>query len=127
MKEKHLLITGRPASGKTEMLIAIANMHPSNTLFLSEQNFEEELKEQRGLSNLVKVVNRKSFNLKELHNYETICVDYLEILDTPLIANLINVIQMDTIRVIATSQVRRGQNELISRFQTAIDRRKASK
>lgn len=127
MKEKHLLITGRPASGKTEVLIAIANMHPSTTLFLSEEFREEELKGQRNLSNIVKVIDSESFDVKELHNYETLCVDYLELLDNELIINLINIIQMNTIRVIAASQVRRGRNELIKRFQTAIDRRKSPK
>lgn len=127
MNEKHLLIAGRPASGKTEVLIAIANMHPLNTLFLSEESSEEVLKEQRNLSKLVKVVDSKSFNLKELRNYETICVDYLELLDDGLIVDLINIIQKNTIRVIATSQVRRGENELLSRFQTLIDRRSRHK
>lgn len=123
MNEKHLLITGRPASGKTEVLIAIANMHPSNTLFLSNESSDSELKEQRNLSKLVKVVDSKSFNLKELHNYETICVDYLEVLDDGLIVDLIDLIHKNSIRIILTSQVRRKENELLSRLQTSIDRK----
>jgi len=50
MTEKHLLITGQPASGKTELLVAFANMHPKTTLFYSEECTEEMLKNQKGLN-----------------------------------------------------------------------------
>ena len=92
MTEKHLLIIGRPASGKTELLIALANMHPKTTLFLSQESDEELLKEQRNLSELVKVVDRESFDLKDLHNYETLCIDYLELLDSDFVKELMNIV-----------------------------------
>jgi len=123
MNEKNLLITGRPASGKTEILIAIANMHPSNTLFWSEESSEIQLKEEKNLSHLVKVVDSKSFNLEELKNYETICIDYLELLDNYSIKELMKIVKMNKKRIIATSQVRRGKNELLDRMQCPISRR----
>lgn len=47
MADRHLLITGRPASGKTELLVAFANMHPKTTLFLSEECTEDLLKNKK--------------------------------------------------------------------------------
>ena len=44
MNGKHLLLTGRPASGKTETLIACVNMYSSTTLFLSEENITKSKK-----------------------------------------------------------------------------------
>jgi len=69
MTEKHLLITGRPASGKTELLVAFANMHPKTTLFFSEECTEEMLKNQKGLhANVAVAVNYTNArnNLKSL-------------------------------------------------------------
>lgn len=123
MAEKHLLITGRVASGKTEALIGIANLHSKKTLFLSEECNEQELKEKRGLSNEVKVIDTNSFNISELTNYETLCIDYLELLDNKFIEELIEIIKTNSIRIILTSQVRRGDYELILRIKHLITRR----
>lgn len=123
MAEKHLLITGRVASGKTEALIGIANLHSKKTLFLSEECTEQKLKEKRGLSNEVKVIDTNSFNISELTNYETLCIDYLELLDNKFIEELIEIIKTNSIRIILTSQVRRGDNELILRIKHLITRR----
>ena len=47
-----ILLSGRPGSGKTQMLIDYANMHPNTTLCISQESTKEELR-ARGLSSLV--------------------------------------------------------------------------
>jgi replication-associated recombination protein RarA len=127
MNEKHLLITGRPASGKTELLIAYANMHPKTTLFLSEESTESLLKEQRGLSSLVKVVDINNFNIDDLERYNTLCIDYLELFSKEDQEIFIKIIQENKICVILTSQVKRGNNEVLKRIDDLIFSRNYTK
>ncbi len=123
MKEKHLLITGRPASGKTEILIAFANMHPKTTLFLSEECTEDLLKNKKGLNELVKVVNSSEFTYEETQNYTSLCVDYLELLSDETLQKIIKTIKQSNLQVIVTSQVKRRQNEVLDRIESLISRR----
>jgi len=92
-KEKHLLITGRPASGKTEILIAFANMHPKTTLFLSEECTDDLLKKEKGLNELVKVVDSSEFTYEETQSYTSLCVDYLELLSHETLQKIIKIIK----------------------------------
>lgn len=123
MKEKHLLITGRPASGKTEILIAFANMYPKTTLFLSEESTEDLLKNKKGLNELVKVVNSSEFTYEETQNYTSLCVDYLELLSDETLQKIIKTIKQSNLQVIVTSQVKRRQNEVLDRIESLISRR----
>ena len=123
MKEKHLLITGRPASGKTEILIAFANMYPKTTLFLSEECTENLLKNKKGLNELVKVVNSSEFTYEETQNYTSLCVDYLELLSDETLQKIITTIKQSNLQVIVTSQVKRRQNEVLDRIKSLISRR----
>jgi len=123
MKEKHLLITGRPASGKTEILIAFANMFPKTTLFLSEECTEDLLKNKKGLNELVKVVNSSEFTYEETQNYTSLCVDYLELLSDETLQKIIKTIKQSNLQVIVTSQVKRRQNEVLDRIESLISRR----
>ncbi len=126
MTDKHLLITGRPGSGKSELLIAYANMHPKTTLFLSDESTEEFLKQQRGLDAQLKVIDSKDFDTSILNGYETLCVDYLELLSEDMIQKLLKILEDNNHRVILTSQVKRGTNELLERIDNAINHRKNS-
>jgi len=119
MTEKHLLITGRPASGKTELLIAYANMHSKTTLFLSEEMTEVDLK-QRELNADVKVIDSQQLRNVNLEDYHTLCIDYLELLSDDTLQELIKIIKANRVRVIITSQVRRGTNELMLRIRSMI-------
>jgi len=123
MKDKHLLITGRPASGKTEVLIAFANMHPKTTLFFSEECTENLLKEQKGLTKLVKIVDSSNFMNEDIQKYTTLCIDYLELLSTEMLHQIMQIVKRNAIQVIATSQVKRGNNEVTDRIESLINRR----
>lgn len=126
MTDKHLLITGRPGSGKSELLIAYANMYPKTTLFLSDESTEEFLKQQRGLDAQLKVIDSKDFDTSMLNGYETLCVDYLELLSEDMIQKLFKILEDNNHRVILTSQVKIGANELLDRIHNLINRRKNS-
>lgn len=123
MSEKHLLITGRPASGKTELLIAFANMYPKTTLFLSEECTEEVLKKEKGLNGHVKVVDSCSFAHELPQGYTSLCVDYLELLSKEILQKIIALIKQNNLQIIVTSQVRVGHNEVLNRIESLISRR----
>lgn len=123
MLEKHILITGRPGSGKTQILIAIANMYPKTTLFFSEEQSEKHLKTKSGLSTDVRVVHSDGFVSEDLNKYSTVMVDYIELLSSNIVHKLVKVIEENKLRVIIVSQVRRGENEVIKRFEELMDRK----
>lgn len=86
--ENLILLAGRPASGKTEMMIAYANQFPKTTLVLSEEYNQQSLV-QRGLNNIIKVTSQDEFYKVNLENYKTLCIDYLELFDQNKIVNII--------------------------------------
>lgn len=55
--ENIILLAGRPASGKTEMMIAYANQFPNSKLVLSEEYNPQSLV-QRGLNHIIKVTSQ---------------------------------------------------------------------
>jgi len=123
MSEKHLLITGRPASGKTELLIAFANMYPKTTLFLSEECTEGVLKKEKGLNGHVKVVDSCSFAHGLPQGYTSLCVDYLELLSKEILQKIIALIKQNNLQILVTSQVRVRHNEVLNRIESLISRR----
>ena len=123
MSEKHLLITGRPGSGKTEMLIAIANKHPKTTLFLSEEYDKTTLRDRRGLDRRVNVVTSETFLAETMSKYETLCIDYLELLSDEALEKIVTSIKKGRLHIIVASQVRRGVNEVVERIEALIRRR----
>ena len=123
MQQKHLLLTGRPASGKTEVLIAFANRYPATTLFLSEEMDEDKLKNDRGLDKSVKVADSTKFLDEDLARYKTICVDYLELLSIEILEKILQIVEENRLQLIVASQVRRGKNEVVGRIKDLIEKR----
>jgi len=123
MTEKHLLITGRPGSGKTELLVAFANMHPETTLFYSAECTEEMLKNEKGLNENVAVADSSTFKFEQANNYTTICVDYLELLPEEILEKVKVLIKQNNLQIIVASYVKRGDNEVIDRIDNSIRKR----
>lgn len=103
-----ILLSGRPGSGKTQMLIAYANLYPTTTVIISEESTKEQL-EKRGLNSLVKVLRAVEYNPDQFNNsLSTVCIDYLELFDK----NVLKKIVMDTIRlnikIVLLSQMKRN-------------------
>jgi hypothetical protein len=114
MQEKYLLISGRVASGKTDMLIAYINRYPKKTLLVSYENTKEHLI-QKGLDKNTKVLtNLNDLKQIDLSKFETICFDYIELIDKQMIENIIKKLSTIDIRIVAVSQMRRGDNEVIN-------------
>ena len=101
-----ILISGRPASGKTQLLIAYANMYPQTTLVLSEENSREDL-HQRNLSKDIKVINSELFQNVDISKYKTICIDYIELFSDTFIKEKINPLIDTGIRIIILQQMDR--------------------
>lgn len=126
MNDRHLLITGRPGSGKTEMLMALANRHPQTTLFLSEEYDKATLRDRRGLDRRVKIVTCEEFLTDEVSDYETLCIDYLELLSNEALERIEDLIEKECLHIVAASQVRRGTNEVADRIRSLMRRRNNS-
>jgi predicted ATP-dependent serine protease len=105
MSEKYLLLSGRAGAGKTELLIAYANMYPGTTLIISEEYTEEHI-QKRGLSHLVKVIPANNINKVNIADYSTVCIDYVELFDKAFIENLLTKIIDEDIRIIAVPQMK---------------------
>lgn len=73
-----ILLSGRPENGNTQMLIAYANMHPASTLYISLA-CTHELLLSKGLKPEVVVIDKVPLKDALIDNYETICIDYLEV------------------------------------------------
>ena len=104
--ENIILLAGRPASGKTEMMIAYANQFPKTTLVLSEEYNQQSLV-QRGLNNIIKVTSQDEFYKVNLENYKTLCIDYLELFDQNKIVNIIETANEKKLRIILLSMMNR--------------------
>ena len=126
MSEKHILVTGRPASGQTEIIVAITNRYPETTLLLSQQNSPEYLIKARGLDKNVKVVTAEEFMHENLSKYQTICIDCLEMLPTETIVRIMELVQEDRMRIILVSYVLRCNNEVLDRLKIALARKNGS-
>jgi hypothetical protein len=72
------------------------------------------------------VIDSKNFDTSILNGYETLCVDYLELLSEDMIQKLLKILEDNNHRVILTSQVKRGANELLERIDNTINHRKNS-
>ncbi len=107
MKYNPILISGRPGSGKTELIIALCNMHPSTTLLIAEE-YDENYIRNRGLNSLVKVICAKeAANLSD-YGCDTICIDYIELIKKPILDAIIDKAKHQNIRVIAVTQMRQN-------------------
>ena len=122
MSEKYLLISGRAGAGKTELLIAYANMYPKTTLLISEEYLEEDII-KRGLSNDVKIVSAQNLNIGSIKEYSTICIDYIEVFEKAFINNLLNLAINEDIRIIAVSQMKATDYSVMTNiFQNCINK-----
>lgn len=102
--KNHILLSGRPASGKTQMLIAYANMYPATTLFISQEVTNEAMR-KRGLSDLVDY--KDSFEDIDFEKYKTLCIDYLELFEKEDLKQfMVRAIEKDK-RIILASHMRR--------------------
>lgn len=106
MKLKNvILLSGRPDSGKTEMLIAYANLYPRSTLFISLESSQEELI-ARGLKDEIKYLDMiENIDLAE---YETVCIDYFELFNKEDIKQFISSLIERNLRVILATHMRRN-------------------
>ncbi|MGJ0335168.1 DnaB-like helicase C-terminal domain-containing protein [Aliarcobacter cryaerophilus] len=119
--ENIILLAGRPASGKTEMMIAYANQFPNSTLVLSEEYNQQSLV-QRGLNHIIKVTSQDEFYKVNLENYKTLCIDYLELFDQNKIINIIETANEKKLRIILLSMMNRqcDINNILSNIDKSI-------
>ena len=113
--DNFILLSARPGSGKTEMLIAYANMYPSTTLILSEENTRESLIDKK-LSEKVIVTDSQGFKNIDMLKYDTVCIDYLELVDYGLIDKIIKESARLNIRLIILTQLDRNYNLRVNPF-----------
>ena len=104
MKNDFLLISGRPGSGKTELLICYANRYLAKTLVLSEESTKIQLQE-RGLNKRVVVVGKNEFGKIDINEFDTICIDYIELFERNFINDVLVPLKEKDIRIIAISQM----------------------
>lgn len=104
-----ILLSGRVASGKTEMLIAYANIYPKSTLFISSESPREVLI-NRGLKNEVAYIDGLDNSLEniDLSQYETVCIDYLELFNANVVKKILAVAMNKNLRVIVATQMKRN-------------------
>ncbi len=101
-----IIISGRPGSGKTEIIVSFCNMHPSSTLLIAEEYDADSIR-KRGLSRDVKVMGIEEAMAISVFGYKTICIDYIELIEKDLLEKLIAKAKSENIRLIAVSQMRR--------------------
>ena len=106
MNEKYLLLAGRVGAGKSEMMIAYANQYPETTLILSEESNKIELN-QCGLNPEVAVIEMKQFKTVNLAEYETVCIEYIELFDQDELHTILQTLKSMDKRIIAITQMRR--------------------
>ena len=104
MSDHFLLISGRPGSGKTELLICYANRYPAKTLVLSEESTKRQLQE-RGLNETVVVVGKNEYDKIDINKFDTICIDYIELFERDFINDVLMPLKEKDIRIIAISQM----------------------
>jgi len=114
MSEKYILLSGRTASGKTEMIVAYANMHPQATLILSQEYKEEWIQEHRKLDKDVKVV--ENLDDIDITSFETICIDYIELFNKKYVDKLIADLMKTDIRIIVASNMKKETFEIHNVF-----------
>jgi predicted ATP-dependent serine protease len=115
-----ILLSGRPGSGKTVMLIAYANMYPKTTLILSEESTKETLVSLNLLKD-VDVVNESNFNNIDISKYDTICIDYLELFNKIFINEKIKLITELNLRLIILTQLDRNYNIRLNPFKEIFE------
>jgi len=114
MSEKYILLSGRTASGKTELIVAYANTHPQTTLILSEEYTKEWIQKHRKLNKDVKVV--ESLDDIDVNSFETICIDYVELFDKKYVKKLIADLMKVDIRIIVATNMKRETFEINNVF-----------
>lgn len=116
-----VLLSGRVGVGKTEMLIAYANLFIYKTLFISFECNEETL-QKRGLNKSVKVMSG-DINIIDMVNitkYDTYIFDYLELVGINYNNKLIDFIQLlmrNGKRIILATQMKRSSFEINNLFE----------
>lgn len=59
-----------------------------------------------------------------MSDYETLCVDYLELLSEDMVLKLSKILEDNNHRVILTSHVKTGTSDLLERINSAINQSK---
>jgi len=106
MKQDFILIAGRPASGKTELVRLYCNENPESTLLISEEYSEEYIRE-RGLDPKVVVIRQAGFSQVDLSEYTTVCLDYVELFSEHNLHYIIKSAVEMNMKIIALTQMRR--------------------
>ena len=119
MKNDFILISGRPGSGKTELILPYCNLFPETTLLIAEEYSEEDIK-KRGLNSKVSVIGQDNFNDIDLSIYKSICIDYVELFDERFLRDLIKQSSELNIRIIALTQMKRNYR-VNNIFQSIFD------
>lgn len=118
-----ILLAGRPGVGKTEMLIAYANMFKDDTLFISFESKKEWLRE-RGLEqvNVITTPKVEIFDDIDTDAYNTFIVDYLELVygegyNNEKFINFIKVLMKKEKRIIISTMMRRDTLKINNIFE----------
>ncbi|MBT3168672.1 MAG: hypothetical protein HN334_02255 [Candidatus Cloacimonetes bacterium] len=106
MKNNFILISGRPDTGKTELILLYCNQYPETTLLISEEYSEENIR-KRGLNKKATVIGQDRFNEMNLSKYKTICIDYVELFDKEILQSIIQKSLNMGIIIIAVTMMRR--------------------
>jgi nucleoside-triphosphatase THEP1 len=106
MSYKPMIISGRPGSGKTEIVIALCNAHPEKTLLIAEE-YDAAYIRERGLKPEVTVMGAKEAARLPSFGFETVCIDYIELLSQELLEEIIKKAELEGVRLVAVSQMRR--------------------
>lgn len=121
MKEKFILLSGRPGAGKSEMIFAIANKYPEKTLILSME-YSKEQALIRGLNKDVVVVEQ--LDGIDINFFDTICIDYLELFDENYIQELIKTLIHLNKRIIVVTQMRKFLYKVNNIYEKILNEKK---
>jgi len=114
--QNYLLLSGRTGAGKTDILIAYANLYPKTTLIYSQESSKKTL-QKRGLKKGIKVVTQDTFDIDKIDKYDTLCIDYIELFNKEYITNLIKKLMQLDIRIVAVSQMKSRSYEINNVFK----------
>ncbi len=118
MEGKFILISGRPGSGKTELVLHYCNAYPEKTLLLAEEYSKEYIIE-RGLNSEVTVATQKEFDVIELEKFNTIVIEYIELFDKSIIQDIVKKALCNNMRIIVVSHMKRNfsMNDILATSQ----------
>ena len=104
-----MLITGRPGTGKTELVVNYCNTYPETTIFFSAEYSKKQLVKIIGLDERVLVFEgwNPKFNFSKNPCITAICIDYIELYEEPYLQKLIKKALKNNVRIIAIAAMRR--------------------